>query len=366
MIEFGKRLQVTTPSGVISDAGIVAIGELIDAENPLQIETWKALNPAYTANYIPRLPADWQWEWIVSKGVYAGTLPKRVARFYFKVHNLKCPPTFLERLGNVARQHTSEGETYEFDFTQALTWSAGDFGDAGSCYWGGHADAREWLMDDGAFAIRFYRGDQGYGRAWIVDRMDGDRVFVLFNGYGLGSTPTLTAARIFSLHLGLTYKRVSLSNHDQTTGTVYINGGSGYLIGAVDVVSDYHSYDLQVGEESECCTCDNCGREISEDDSYTTPDGDTYCERCYDEYYRTCEECGETYHVEDMNYIDTVSRDVCDHCRDQHYSTCDRCEDYYHNDDLIAVEEGEDTHYYCPDCKRLVDEEAEQAQPPQE
>jgi hypothetical protein len=89
VIEFDKRHQLTTPNGLISDAGIVAIGQLIDAENPLHVEAWKALNPAYTANYIPRLPADWQWEWIVTKGVYAGTLPKRVARYYFKTHALK-------------------------------------------------------------------------------------------------------------------------------------------------------------------------------------------------------------------------------------------------------------------------------------
>ncbi|MBX3081738.1 MAG: hypothetical protein KF716_08880 [Anaerolineae bacterium] len=363
MIEFDKRHQLTTPSGIISDAGIVAIAQLIDAENPLTSEAWKALNPTYTANYIPRLPADWTWEWIVKKGVYAGTLPKRVARYFFKTYGLKSPPAFLERLGNIARQHTSEGETFTFDFTQALTWNAGDFGDAGSCYWGGHAGAREMLMDDGAFAIRFYKADgKGFARAWVVDRMKSHNFYVLFNGYGLSSTPTLTAARVLSLHLGLTYKRVSLSNYGRTSATLYINSDLGYLIGAIEHLDRYSNFDLEIGEP-DGYLCEHCGREINEDEGYTTPDGDMYCENCYDDYYRTCDECGEVYYYENVTYIESVDRDVCEECRDEHYSSCDRCEQDYPNDALIEVEDGDNVRYYCQHCKNELDAEQQPTQP---
>lgn len=356
MIEFGKRFQLTTPAGMISEAGISEINQLIEAQR-LDSEAWKALNPSLTVSALPSLPFDWQWVWIVSKGVYAGTMAKRVASFYFKQFGIKSPTSFIEQIGNVARQHTNEGVTYEFDFTDVFDWEDGDFGDAGSCYWGDHDAAREMLADDGAFAIRFYNTeDEGIGRAWIVDRIAANGFYVVYNGYGISTSATLTTARVVALFLSLTYKRVVLRNNNATTAMLWINGGVGYLIGAIEAIADVTWVDLEIAE---IFACHECGDRLSEDNSYFSPDGNRLCGDCHYDLYDTCYECDNTTDRDDMVYIEGLDRDVCSWCFQQYYTTCDKCEEDIHVNDSHRIE-GEDGHF-CTDCRdAILAEQSEQ------
>jgi len=355
VIEFNKHFQLTTPAGMISETGISEINQLIAAQR-LDRDQWKALNPSNAAAFLPGLPFDWQWVWVVSKGVYAGTLPKRVASYYYKQFGIKSPTEFIEQLGNVARQHTTDGTAYDFDFTDEFEWEDGDFGDAGSCYWGDHAGARQMLYNDGAFAIRFYdeEGD-GIGRAWVINRMTTNGFYVVFNGYGISDSATLTSARVMALFLSMTYKRIVLRNHDATSRMLWINGGVGYLIGTVEAVAETTWVELGIAELLVCYYCED---ELAEQDAYTTPNGDSCCGDCYYERFDTCYECDETVDRENMIYIEGLDCDVCADCFRSFYTTCAKCGEDVHkqNTHELAGKEGR----YCDDCHATI--MAEQAE----
>lgn len=135
-------------------------------------------------------------------------------------------------------------------------------------------------------------------------------------------------------------------------------------------------------EKKEILYCSDCWAEITDDNYYTTADGDIICEDCYfndyfvcgccgeihsndeivrvedneDAYY--CESCAQTelYHCDDCgSYFESCDslitthdeRDICESCYDD-YFTCAECGEVYHNDDANYCEE--DGEYYCPDC----------------
>src|SRR5688572_6324743 len=192
------RYSVTFPQGEISPSGSNQILDYIYAQS-LQTEAWKTLNPEAKATFLPVLPDDWQWTWIVQRGEYVGTLPKRIRSFYFKQHGIKCPDSFIEQIGNLARQHSDSQSYYTFEIVDQFDWEAGDFGDSGSCYWGGNAGARIMLNDNGGMAVCFFTDSgHGYARAWFVE-IDTD-LFIIFNGYGFGRgiNATLTIARVLA------------------------------------------------------------------------------------------------------------------------------------------------------------------------
>jgi hypothetical protein len=65
-----------------------------------------------------------------------------------------------------------------------------------------------------------------------------------------------------------------------------------------------------------CYTCDHCGNLFSDHNIAVNTIGATLCEYCYNEYYFTCEECGEVYHQEDGEYINGYN--YCSTCADDH------------------------------------------------
>src|SRR5690242_18500461 len=108
MARFQLRTQytITLPAGEISSAGVRAVMDCINAVNFNTSDTWRDLNPEWNRPYLPDLAVGWQWTWVVQKGEFAGTLPKRIRNYYFKTHKIKCPDSFIEQIGNIARQHT--------------------------------------------------------------------------------------------------------------------------------------------------------------------------------------------------------------------------------------------------------------------
>ena len=87
-IEHDKIFKVVLPINKIGPEGQTAIREFLNSEE------------------LPSLPNDWSWDWVVQKGQYAGTLPKRVNKFYRKEHGIKVTTEILSQIGNIANQHT--------------------------------------------------------------------------------------------------------------------------------------------------------------------------------------------------------------------------------------------------------------------
>jgi hypothetical protein len=340
-MELHRRYQYTAPAGAISEAGITAIQKLLSAQLMSSPE-WSASNPTPNISYVPALPDNWEWVWVLPSGEYRGTMPKRVAQYYYKAHSLKVPSGLLSEIGNIARAHSADPVLYDFEIVDSFDWYAGQFGDVSSCFWGGRSGAREMIANNGGRAIRFYQsGTQiGMARAWLVPVQ---AVHILFNGYGLAGNATLKIARIFADWRGEVYKHIELTNSGSDGGTLFINGGKGYVIGAVDLIDAYDSYDFQ-WDDVNTVLCASCDDLTHEDNVTTGPDGLSYCNSCFSELFAYCDICHRDRWRDEMNYIDTD--DVCDACRDRHYTMCDGCEEDHHNS---QIHDHKGSHY-CESC----------------
>lgn len=340
--KFDHRYTFQTPQGTISDTGIELIQGYLVNQKPSEDQNWiEANNEAVTLpNLLPLLPESWEWVWLVTgKAQYVGTFPKRISKYYYTTRSLKVPNSVMSEVGNLARTHSSESITYHFDFVTDLNWQAGDFGDGRSCFWGGRESAREMIKDAGGFAIRFFEDDKGVARAWIIPS---DNVYYVFNGYG---HQTVKIARIFSTFLGLSYKKVSLSNHGGTSSTLYINTGRGYAIGEHATIEHINSHDFEIYDD-EMRSCSDCGDYVDEDNLYVGLDDEIYCQDCYYDRFRDCDECGESQYTDDLCYIESEGIDVCEGCYDRNFSHCEGCEKAYRLNQLTVVKDS----LYCADC----------------
>jgi hypothetical protein len=353
------RFDLQMPVGTISESGKLLLIRYIRTQR-VNEGAWKEKNPDCTDFYLNELPEDWAWVWVVTeKQEYVGTFPKRIAKYFRNAQNLKCPPEFLTELGNIARSHSADAISYHFEFVNQIDWEDGDYGDNGSCWWGQYAAARETLTSNGGHAIRFYDdNDEGMGRAWIVPMGD---VFFLFNGYGFAGDSTLVIARVMAQHLGLSYKKVSLSNNGEAYNTLYINNASGYVIGASDAIEGIKSHDF--GFKIVGNSCENCGRDI-DDEEYTAPDGTQYCASCFYDRCNECERCCEVYWNDDLTYVEDQG-DYCEHCLNIRFVFCDGCEQYIRRSEGMTLVG--DYHYcnscrdedfeLCPECSEWKDKE---------
>lgn len=267
----------------------VKLGDTEMVSLPAQKEIYDILRNS--TDYYPEDDFDW-----VYKSPKGTAFTKRASQYYYKKWGKKITPDVLEKIGNIAAQGTTKDVRHVIDFTRHLSWNAGMFGDGGSCYWGGSYGGRCILKAHGGFAIRAWDGTveraHGIGRAWIFplaerwytplqhrriawdeDKQDfvtvlrglpehkgwepvhdtGAGSYILFNGYGNSrGYDSLQFAMIFADMMGLTYKKVSFTNCGGTGGHLYINSGTGYLIGSEDSIKKHDSFGIQVKPTCDC------------------------------------------------------------------------------------------------------------------
>ena len=276
--ETGKPFQIKTPDGDLSREGI------------------SALNTYLYDQSLDELPTEFEYVWTTKRG----TLPKRVQSHFYKAHGVKLTTEQISEIGNLAKRHASLGITYTLDFTGSIDWEAGDFGDGGSCFWGDRESAKEMIEENGyalrAFrqAMRYpeesaldYRNLRGYARCWIAP-IGSDRLIV-FNGYGETS---LLFARLLSMRFSCGYQRIHLLNHGSDDSTLYINGGTGFMVGQFAKIHSVASWDLEWADTGSCYSsrC-ACGNDMTDDESYTLLNGDVACGDCSTD----CDRCGEWF-----------------------------------------------------------------------
>lgn len=345
-IEYGKLFSITLQGGRVSADGERLIREYLGTLNV----------------GLPYAEESFSWDTITPDG----KLAKRIAKFAKKHYDIRLTPAQLGHIGSIVGNNTlSDSAQYHIDFNSTLDWSDGDFGDSGSCLWGGRESGRMAMIENGVNAVRFWnlpedeefdREDyqdtaRGWGRAWVWKRR---KFIVIWNSYGyenwVGRLHLARIARILGQLWGISYRPISLSNNGATDGQVYINSGRGYILGDIDDISEVSSYDLEI-----CCAddtkCENCGCHIGEDDSYYTDDGEgPYCADCFNEMFAQCENCGYAISHEDV--IQCYSRGahgrtnteyLCERCATRRgYRQCEDCGEYWDRDDM--------TQDYCPSC----------------
>lgn len=326
----------------------------------------------HSYDYYAVLPRDWNWSWVVKgKGVYVGTLPKRISKYIKTTFDYSLTPEQLSEIGNIARRYSAISTKLHVDLTATFDWYRGDFGDDGSCFWGSNEGARELLEEHGALAIRLYKAPaegsytsepRGCGRAWILPpdaHAEGD-FYIVFNGYG-GPTQenghhteyeTLAYARLLADIVGATYKKIDFYNNGDSDGLLYINGGRAYAVGDAETLRNIEQVNLRWGTYDLCC--ENCGDRISEDESYYY-DGESYCESCYVELFRTCDGCDSTFARDDLTYVPDTG-DYCESCLNDRFYSCDRCGHYVETEETKTVRtyayySAYSEQEWCPRCR---------------
>lgn len=326
-MELHKRYEYTTRPGQITTTGISAIQRYVASQRPMEGD-WKALNPKQSSPYLPMLPEQFDWVWLVERGELSGTFPKRVAKHYRRAYNIKCPDSFIAEIGNLSKRHSEEGETFRFDFTSRIDWQEGEFGDDGSCFWDDRAGAKAMLQDNHGLAIRFYDQYGGpLGRA-LFFRMHFRR-HVVWNGYGFPGDATLTITRVMSGFLGLPYGQIELRNCGTASGVMWINGGRAFMVAPDDYLAITRGIDLCWEEQHKSC-CHHCGILLPLYEIRYGPDNKAFCDDCFGDHCAYCDFCDGTYWSDEVRYTD--HGDVCDWCFQREFTSCEVCDDDIHRD----------------------------------
>lgn len=421
-IEINQLYRVVSDPNVIDETGKEKINRFIGSTN-LRDPKWENMLPdgydpydynGGRRNRLPSLPSDWSWLNTVTDkkqaGQYGtGKFAKRYRSYVQKIANFALPDQFIQDLGQIAGRYSDQSTGATFRFVEKFDWDAGDFGDRGSCFWGGREHARVMLSDHGAWAVQIFDPDtldgkakpKGYGRAWVLPNYPEDNVMTIFNGYGdkLGD-PSRAIARILSNFFGMaSYQEIELRNAGDTDGTLYINSGRGFVIGRMEGrVKD--EYELKWSEKI-LGTCRHCDESIRDTDSYERYEDYLYCIDCYNQYIYedeltgysydseydgqvvierwvrgewehftvsqdtaenrscSCDSCSRQTHMDSVRYIATSSTTLCYECANDEVSICVGCDTEFLDADLESRQENDDDDelMLCSVCAHDWDEE---------
>ncbi len=117
----------------------------------------------------------------------------------------------------------------------------------------------------------------------------------------------------------------------QEQESMYYIGGDEYI--CEDCRDDYY------------ISCEDCGDLVREEDIIAIDDGSRYvCELCADNYY-TCDHCRGLFSSPNIA-VDSHYTTLCQDCYENYYFTCDSCGEVYHLDDGEYI----DYYHYCNSC----------------
>jgi hypothetical protein len=219
-----ERVEVHLPKGTISDVGLHEIANYV-MEHIDNDTRWQVRN--IIADKVGPL---WQAK--------RGNFTRRLSSALYQ-RGVKLDKNVIAQVGNLARQHASDGQAWWIELTRDLNQDAEYFYHDGSCWFsdGSYAISRCCLKQWGGLAIRTFSSERAdsyhpTGRAWVQPldanlRPTHDAVhahaYVVYNGYG--DLEGYIACRIVAQMTGKTYKKISFDADGQ-----YVNGESGYLV----------------------------------------------------------------------------------------------------------------------------------------
>jgi len=145
-----------------------------------------------------------------------------------------------------------------------------------------------------------------------------------------------------------------------------------------------------IPKRAESCLveCEDCNKKVPEEELHEVYSGSgthKVCQKCFDEFYIECYQCGEHWHEDDITWTcGNVENAYCPDCADEHvwyccdcgeaydndgwyeygngrlcqsccesnYFTCGGCGEIFHNDDGFSTEDGTYCENCCPDEER--------------
>ena len=112
---------------------------------------------------------------------------------------------------------------------------------------------------------------------------------------------------------------------------------------------------------SENLTCYECGSFISRESSTLTGAGDQVCRSCTEDFYFTCDQCGETWDQDLSTQVNDGASRVCEDCAEAYYYRCDSCGYYYSRyntvrDNFTIVCDGcfSESYHMCNNCEAII------------
>ena len=383
----------------VSEAGREAISQLL--------RSWSISKAKFSA----------AWDWTINpsgadRNNLKGKIAKRIASVLFKYNGIKLSDDQIAKIGATAANNAVILK-YEMRFTRTFNWKSGDYGDSGSCFWGGRARARSIMRNSGGLAVLFRNDGAGKrARAWIAPRTPSANSFIVYNAYGNMFTgdSTRAVAELLANRYGLKVKQISLCNQDMSVGTLWINGnrdsvsgdliasrGTGYICAPANEIETLpEEFDLNYPDPS-IKQCSVCQKKVT-----TQTDGEfgsvsgvnrkTYCRKCFDKHFIRCYDCSRAIDPESEHmsfpapYDNDTLQHLCprcvrkrqcsicheftlyDHGSDFSQRLCERCsrvpvecEHCHHTTQRQNIVHFHNNHVYCYDCSFLPIEELDNA-----
>ena len=212
--------------------------------------------------------------WVVSKGEFAGTFPKRLFKIAKIKYGIKLNNNVLGEIGNIAQKYTLNRE-YFIEFSRNFNWNPGEFGDGGSCFFGMYRYQRTRIKLLGGYAMKIYDPDKlPIGRAWVLPYDNTKENFVVFNSYTTKNYNLVFFARLLSFYLGGIYEKV-----EEEIPGIYTNNGYFYFVSARG--EEYNWINLERYFLNTSVSCLSCGESFPVLDlKKYTDDIHLYCPQC--------------------------------------------------------------------------------------
>jgi hypothetical protein len=249
--------------------------------------------------------------WTTVEKEQGGRMTKRIGAYIYKTYNHSLHANYVAGIGNFLNDEAPVGKLH-YDQTNRFTWSAGEFGDGNACFLISRRNVLDAMMEEGAHALRFWKpaandGHKGVGRAWVLPTKLG--VPVVMNAYG----PTLESyrARMRLIVPDAPTTMVMVNNFGTRDGSLYINGGHGFLVGHEG--EDYSldvDLEIQVGSDRPV-RCHDCGQRVQRRNQhivYLMDDSTAgVCAECYHRLYGECMLTGRHYPLALLEPLEMVT-----------------------------------------------------------
>lgn len=293
---------------------------------------------------------NWEsFDYLISKGVYAGSLVKRLTKWLKKDMGVIPAPDFIGQIGNIiGKISNKDAETYFVTMSNYFDWKPGTFNynqsggssESDSCFWQSRNCAREALREfyDAKSIIVKNSSMDNLARCWIISGMEEDfdnyhysrtNHDIIFNAYG--GLELYKIARILTYCGYSSYNKVSFCTTDDVR--MYINSDSGF---AMSINGEECRESLRIAPEYEYYSCTRCGDNTSIYYNFV-------CDECK-EGRKTCCWCGYDYYGDEGTYV--YDEFYCDDCFTGTFVICERCGDNVKIDDSHTLE----NHNFCEYC----------------
>lgn len=271
----------------------------------------------------------------LESGKLQGPINKRIRKWLMGYNDkVVLPKDFNSKLGDLVSPFVIR-KGIKVEVTDEFDWNAGDFGDAGSCFWGERSICREFMPAWGCRAILFSIPENvqqvgmdgrvrtnwiGAGRCWMYP-LNGketlytsndnttsfpkppENAWIAFNFYGLAESRALgLISHLFDWGEQRTVGFIA-------SGPMYINRGTVTLFNPPPNVA-FKTVHTQMGDN--CYECDHCGKSYYDRDrAQLRPYGSRNCTHCSPRGH--CSVCSKPV-VKSKSYQPETNVFVCDLC----------------------------------------------------